>query len=154
MCIEEASRGTEGNRALDAVMTKKSSAMPFMKYTAKRFSQGIGWIDFSREMAQEQVTSTAPFLDRKPLDVDVASPFGGLTIVDYVDRGLVVFKNNSGTRGRKTKFAKNRADVATDLAGMDGGKELGFGRTSGNDGLRLHTVCNGCARHDKKISGS
>ena len=135
-------------------MSEKSATMSFMKNTAEGFSQGIGWVDFSREMAQNEVTGTTPFLDCKPLDINMASPFGGLAIVDYVDSGLVVFKDNCGSRWGKTKFAKDRANIAADLTSVDGGKELGFSRASGNDGLSLHTVGNSSAGHDEGIPSS
>ncbi len=48
-----------------------------------------------------------PFLNGKPLNVNVACAFGGLGMVDKIYSGLVVLKNNRGTGRWEAEFMKN-----------------------------------------------
>jgi hypothetical protein len=47
---------------------------------------------------QDQVTSSAPFLDSKALNVDMAGAFSWLAIIYNIDSRLVVFINDSWPR--------------------------------------------------------
>lgn len=105
-------------------------------------------------MTKNKVASAAPFLNSKPLNVNVTGTFSGLAIVNDINRRLIIFVDNSRAMGWEAKLTKNRTDIATDFACMDGGKEFGFRRTSSNDGLRFHSVGDGSSNHDESVASS
>jgi hypothetical protein len=137
-----------------AIVAKEAATMAFMEDTAQGFSEGISGIDFSWEVAKKEVSGLAPFLDGKPLDVDVTSPFGWLAIVDDIYARFVVFKNESRFGGGKTEFSEDRTEVTTDFSTLNGSKKFGLGRAGGDNRLGFNTEGDGGARHDEGVASS
>jgi hypothetical protein len=105
-------------------------------------------------MANKEITGLMPFLNCEPLDVNMASPFSGLAIVDYVDARFVVLKDHGRLEDGKIKFTKDGAEVATDFATLDGGEEFGFGRACGNNRLCFDAEGDGSTGHNKSVTSS
>jgi hypothetical protein len=73
---------------------------------------------------QYQVTSTAPFLDSKPLNVNVTGTFSGFAIINDIDSRLVIFIDNCRASNRgESKLAKDRTNIPAYFACMDSCKE-------------------------------
>ncbi len=106
--------------------------MAFMEDTAQGFGESVSGINFSWKVAKKEVSGLAPCLDSKPLDVNVASPFGRLATVDDIYARFVVFKNKGRFGGGKVEFTENRTEVTTDFSTLNGSKKLGFSR-AGSD---------------------
>ena len=136
------------------IVAKKAAAMAFMKETAQRFGESVSGIDFSGEVAKKKVAGLAPFLDGKPLDVDVTSPFGWLAIVDDIYARFVVFKNESRFGGGKIEFSEYRTEVTADFSTLNGSKKFGLGRAGGDNRLGFNTEGDGGARHDEGVASS
>ena len=78
--------------------------MAFMEDTAQGFGESVSGINFAWKVAKKEVSGLAPFLDSKPLDVNVASPFGRLATVDDIYARFVVFKNKGRFGGGKVEL--------------------------------------------------
>ena len=104
-------------------------------------------------MTNRKVTSLAPFLNSKPLDINMASKLSGLAMVDDLDGRLIVFKQNSRLGNRESEFTEDGTEVPAYFTALDSSKEFGFGGTGGNNGLGFNTKGNGGAGHDKSITG-
>ena len=104
-------RRKESNRRRTAMaitkMSEEATAVAFVKEPTQGLGKGVGRVDLAREVTEDKVTSLTPFLNGKPLDVDMASPFGRFAMVDNLDTRLVVLEEDSRLRSGKIEFAEN-----------------------------------------------
>ena len=135
-------------------MAEEAATMAFMKDTPQGFCEGISGIDFAGKVTKKEVSCLAPFLDGKPLDVNVASPFSGLAIVDDIYARFVVFKNKSRFGGGKVEFTENRAEITSHFFTLNGNKTFGFGRAGGDNRLCFNMEGDGGTRHDESVTSS
>ena len=67
-------------------MAHESTGMTGMENPSKRLGQVISWVDDPRDVGKEDgLEFLDPGLDGKHLDINVATPFCGDTVVDHVD---------------------------------------------------------------------
>jgi hypothetical protein len=78
------------------VAKETTTVLAFMKErTTQRLDECFSGIDLAWEVAKNKIASLSPFLNGKPLDVNMVSPLSGwFAIVDYLNGRppLVVLK--------------------------------------------------------------
>jgi hypothetical protein len=125
-----------------------------MEDPTKRLGEGIRWIEDSRDVAHDDITSSLPILDGEELDVNVMRSIGRDVVVDHEDRGHVVFVDGSGIGLWEAELSKDRTKVSGLLGGGDSSNELSLCRAGSGEGLSLGTVGDGAASQKEDVAGS
>ena len=85
-------------------MVKEAAAVAFMEKTTQRLGESICGIDLARKMAKDKVASLAPFLNGKPLDVNMTCPFSRVAMVNNLNARFVILKDDSRLGSGEVKF--------------------------------------------------
>jgi hypothetical protein len=72
-------------------VSHETSAVAIVEDPSQGFGQCIGRVDDARDVVKDDVATFFPILDCEELNIDMATPLRGDTVVDYVDCGHVVF---------------------------------------------------------------
>jgi hypothetical protein len=130
-------------RERSSVMTHDAANMAMMEDPTKGFGEGIGGVDYTRDVDHDDVTVAFPLLQGEVLNINMVRALGRLAGIGHQNSGLIVFVELSGARVRIVEVGEDGVEVLGSLSGLNGGDELGFGRGGGNHGLELGTVGDG-----------
>ena len=82
-----------------------------MQNPAESFSKHISWIDHSWKMFHDNVAKKSPVLKCEKSDLDVARSFSGATVIDNLDRRIIIFVDRSGCALSVTQFMKDESEI-------------------------------------------
>jgi hypothetical protein len=137
-----------------AKMAHKASGMARMEDPAKGFSEIVGRIDDTGDMAKFKVTLSTPVLDGKVLYINVTRALSRLHCIDHTDGRDVVFVEEGGSGLSETNLLENKTEVLGNFGGRDSSKKLGLGGRGGGDRLGFGTPSDGATGKHKNIAGS
>jgi hypothetical protein len=122
--------------------------MAMMERGAQGLCQRIGGVDNARDVREDDLLGSFPFLEGKMLDVDMTGTWCGAICIDHQDCRGVIFEQGGRTKLWVPKLEEDRPKVFSNLGGMDGGKEFGFSGAGGDCRLNLGFVSQGTtAKH-------
>ena len=82
----------------------------------------------SGEVDQDDILHKSPMLKCKISDFDMTRAISGSTVIDDLDRGIVVFADGSGPSLSVPQFMKNESQIFGDCCGSISSNEFGFCR--------------------------
>jgi len=95
----------------------------------------------SRKVDQNDVLHESPMLKCKMSDFHMTRAISGSTVVDNLDRGVVVFTDGSRLSLSAPQLVKNEWQMFGDFGRRIGCCEFGFCGTLCTNGLRARTTC-------------
>ena len=102
-------------------MSHVAEAMAEVKGRTEGFGTVVAGIDRARLVEEGDVTLAVPFLDGKPLDVDMAHTRSGTFVIDHEDGGHVIDANAGGVFLGEAKVVEDRANELGKLSGSASG---------------------------------
>jgi len=113
--------------------------MTMVEYPTKGFREHVHRIHDSRKVNQNDVLHESPMLKCKISDFYTTRAISGSTVVDNLDRGIVVFVDGSRLSLSVPQLVKNESQMFGDFCGGIGCHEFSFRGT-----LSVHRLI--CAR--------
>jgi len=80
----------------------------------------------SRKVDQDDILHKSPMLKCKIPDFDMTRAISGSTVIDNLDRRIVVFIDGSRLRLSAPQFMKNESQIVGDFCGSISSNEFGF----------------------------
>jgi len=111
-----------------------------MEYPTKCFREHVRRIQDSRKVDQNDVLHKLPMLKCKIPDFGMTRAISGLTVIDNLDRGIVVFVDGRRLSLSVSQFVKNKSQVFGDFCGSIGRYEFGFCGALRTNGLCARTI--------------
>jgi len=93
-----------------------------------------------RKVNQDDVLHKSQMLKCKISDFYMTRAISGSTVIDNLDRGIVVFVDRSGLSLSVPQFMKNESQIFGDFHGSISSDEFGFCRALCTDGLRTRAM--------------
>ncbi len=113
-------------------MTHKTTNVAMVKGRTERLRKGICRIHDTRDMRKNNFLISFPFLKSKVLNVNMMSTWCQATGIDHEYSRGVVLEKGCRAELRVSEFEEDGSQVLCNLGGMDGSKEFGLGRASGD----------------------
>jgi len=88
-------------------VSHEATGVTGMEGPSQTLGSSIRRVDGGWDVMHDDVTALLPFLNSKPLDVDMTGPGSGLAIVDHGDGSLVVFMKASRAVRGKPEFCQD-----------------------------------------------
>ena len=114
--------------------------MTMVENPTKGLRKHICRIHDSRKVSQDDVLHKLPMLKCKISDFYRTRAIGGLTVIDNLDCGIVVFIDGSGLSLSVPQFMKNESQIFGDFCGSISSNEFGFCGALCTDGLRARAI--------------
>jgi len=108
--------------------------------TQRCFRKHVRRIHDSRKVNQDDVLHELPMLKCKMSDFHMTRGISGSTVIDNLDRGIIVFVDASGLSLSAPQFVKNESQIFGDFCGGISSDEFGFRGALCTDGLRARTA--------------
>ena len=125
-----------------------------VKDPPKGLGQHIGRIDNAWDVMEDNIAECAPVLKAKITDLDVTRSISGATMIDNLDRRIVVFVDRCSRRLGETKLCKDKAEVFGDFGCRVGRNKFSLSGALGSNGLSFGAIGNCSASKTAGISTS
>jgi len=117
--------------------------MTMVEYPTECFREHVRRIHDSRKVNQNDVLHESPMLNCKISDLHMTRAISGLTVVDNLDRGIVVLIDGSRLSLSVPQLMKNESQILGDFCCGIGCDEFSFRGT-----LRTNRLCARTISHD------
>jgi len=111
-----------------------------VEHPTKCFREHVRRIHDSRKVDQDDVLHESPMLKRKTSDFHMTRAISGSTVIDNLDRGIVVFVDGCRLSLSVSQFVKNESQMFGYFCGGVGCNELGFIRALCTNRLRARAI--------------
>jgi len=122
------------------MVTHKIGGMTMVENPTQCFCEHVCGIHDSRKVHQNDVVHKPPMLQCKISDFYMTRAISGSTVLDNLDRQVVVFVDGSGLSLSVTQFMKNKSQTFGDFCGSICGYEFCFRGTLRTDMLCARTI--------------
>jgi len=119
---------------------------------SKGFCEVVSRIEDARNVFQDDFASLFPVLDGKELDVNVAGTFSGVSGIDKLDCGGIVFMKDDGLFLWEAKLLEDGSEIKSNFGSGHCSKEFSFSGAGGSDGLSFASVGNSGAGNGEDIT--
>jgi len=116
------------------------------------FGKHIRKIHDSRKMNQDDILHQSPMLKCKVSDLDMSRTISGSTMIDDLDRRIVVLVNGCRLSLSVSQFVKNETQILGDLCGCIGSYEFGFRGALCTDRLSARAICHNTTSQTTSVS--
>ncbi len=113
-------------------MTHTTTNVAMVKGRTERLCKGNCRIHDTKDMRKNNFLISFPFLKSKVLNINMTSTWCRATGIDHEYSRGVVLEKGCRAELRVSEFEKDGSQVLGNLGGMDGSKEFGLGRASGD----------------------
>jgi len=117
--------------------------MTVVEYPTKCFHEHVRRIHDSRKVDQNDVLHKSPMLKCEIPDFNMTRAISGSTVVDNLDRRIVVFVDGCRLSLSVSQFVKNESQVFGDFCGSIGCYKFSF-----RGALRTNGLCTRTISHD------
>ena len=117
--------------------------MTMVEYPTECFREHVRRIHDSRKVNQNDVLHESPMLKCKISDFHMTRAISGSTVVDNLDRGIVVFVDGCRLSLSVSQFVKNESQIVGDFCSGIGCDEFAF-----CGALRANRLCARTISHD------
>ena len=114
-------------------MSHEVGGVTMVEYPTEGFCEHVRRIHDSRKVNQDDVLHKSPMLECKISDLDMTRAISRSTVVDDLDRGIVVFVDGSRLGLSVPQFVKNESQIFGDFCCRVGSYEFGFRGTLRTD---------------------
>jgi len=111
-----------------------------VEYPTKCFCEHVRRIHDSWKVNQDDVVHESPMLKCKIFDFHMTRAISGSTVVDNLDRGIVVFVDGCRLSLSVTQFVKNESQIFGDFRSGIGCDEFGLCGALCTNGLCARTI--------------
>jgi len=125
-----------------------------VEYPTECFREHVRRIHDSRKVDQNDVLHESPMLKCKMSDFHMPRAISGSTVVDNLDRGVVVFIDGSRLSLSVPQLVKNESQIFGDFGRLIGCYELGFRGTLCTNGLCARMISHDATSQTTSVSCS
>jgi len=125
-----------------------------VEYPTESFREHVRRIHDSRKVNQNDVLHESPMLKCKISDFRMTRAISGSTVVDNLDRGVVVFVDGSRLSLSVPQLVKNESQILGDFCCGTGCYEFSFRGTLRADGLCARTISHDTTGQTTSVSRS
>jgi len=116
------------------------------------FCKHVRGIHDSRKVNQDDILHKSPMLKCKISDFDMSRAISGSTMIDDLDRGIVVFVDGCRLCLSVPQFVKNETQIFGDFCSSISGYEFGFHGALCTDRLSARAICHDTTGHATSVS--
>jgi len=109
-----------------AIVAHEVGGMAMVEDPTQCFGKHIRRIHDSRKMNQDDILHQSPMLECKVSDFDMSRAISRSTMIDNLDRRIIVFVDGCGLSLSVPQFVKNETQILGDFRGCISSNEFGF----------------------------
>ncbi len=132
MYLEQYETSGGRRRPWGAVVTHQAANMAVMERGTEGLGLRVCGVNDARNMGEDNLVGSFPFLEGKMLDVNMTSTRRWTTRIYHQDCSSVILEQRSRTNLRVPKFREDRPKVLGNLGEVDSSEEFGVCGAGGN----------------------